>query len=149
MWIFSPLALLFRQTITCSRKWRLRLINLASFYKSPSTPVFPILSEPLRSTKCTRETVFTSELGFRVSIIMMNMQWDLVDASFLGVSETTLFVSPMKSRFRASSSVPALWTDKPERIISSLWVSRGTTLGKSCRFLVVWFSSSKSYPSLL
>ena len=144
MWIFSPLARLFKQTMTCSRKWRLKLMNLASFCKRPSTPVLPILSEPLRSTRCTRETVLTSELGFRLSIIMMNIQWDLVDASFFGVSETTRLVSPIKRRFKASSSVAALCTDNPERIISSLWVSLGTTFGRSWRFFVVWFSSSKS-----
>jgi hypothetical protein len=40
------------------------------------------------------------------------MQWDRVEASFFGVSLTTRFVSPMKSRFRASSSFSALCTDR-------------------------------------
>lgn len=104
MCTFSPCAYRFKQSITSSKKCRLRLMPTASFCNIPSTPVFPILSLPLRSTRQTFETVFTSEAGFLHSKIMMKMQWDLVEASFFGVSAITRFCSPMKRRLRASSS---------------------------------------------
>jgi len=52
----------------------------------------------------------------------------------MGVSHTTLLVSPINSKLRASSSVYALWTLSPVKMISSFSVSRGTTLGKSSSF---------------
>ncbi len=70
---------------------------MASFINYPSTYVLFILSEPAKSTKCNRDTVFTSDPAFYDSIYIINMQWDLVDASFLGVSATTLLVSPVKN----------------------------------------------------
>lgn len=51
---------------------------------------------------------------------MIKIQWDLVEASFIGVSATTLFkihhtllVSPINNKFKASSSFFALWTERP------------------------------------
>jgi hypothetical protein len=54
----------------------------------------------------------------------------------LGVSDTTLFVSPINNKFKASSSDAALCTDKPDKIISSFYVSLGITFGKSLKFFV-------------
>ena len=72
--MFSPNAYLFKQSMTNSRKCRERLIALASFCSKPSTPVFPILSDPERSTKHNFETVLTSEPGFLHSNIIIKMQ---------------------------------------------------------------------------
>jgi hypothetical protein len=69
---------------------------MAYFYSSPSTPVCLILSEPERSTKCTEATVFMSLPVLEDSMLMMKMQCERVDSSFLGVLLTTLLVSPMK-----------------------------------------------------
>ncbi len=62
------------------------------------------LSDPERSTKCNLDTVLTSLPAGLASIYTINMQWDLVEASFLGVSQTTLLVSPINNKFNASSS---------------------------------------------
>ena len=68
---------------------------MASFSNRPSTPVCLILSEPERSTKCTEATVFISLPGFDDSMLMIKIQWERVDSSFLGVLLTTRLVSPM------------------------------------------------------
>lgn len=47
----------------------------------------------------------------------MNIQCDLVDASFFGVSAITLFYSPMNNKFNASSSVYAFFNDNPYNIV--------------------------------
>lgn len=117
MCIFSPFAYLFKQSITNSKKCNDKLIPVASLYNIPSTPVLPILSLPLKSTKHNFETVFTSDVGLRHSNITMNMQCDLVDASFFGVSAITLFYSPMNNKFNASSSVYAFFNDNPYNIV--------------------------------
>ena len=57
-----------------------------------------LLSDPERSTRWSLETVFISEPAFLDSIWIIKMQCDLVDASFFGVSLTTLLVSPIKSK---------------------------------------------------
>ena len=70
-----------------------------------STPDLCTRSDPDKSTKCSFDTRFTSDPSRWDSNQMTKMQCDLVEASFFGVSETTRFVSPMNSKFRASSSV--------------------------------------------
>ena len=61
---------------------------MAYFSNFPSTPVFFILYEPERSTKWIVAWLFMSLPGFEVSSLIMKMQWDLVDSSFLGVLHT-------------------------------------------------------------
>lgn len=84
------------------------MIPVASLYRSPVTPVYLILSEPERSTKWILETVFISEFVFLDSIIIIKMQWDLVETSFLGVSQITLLLSPILKCSKASSSFSIL-----------------------------------------
>jgi hypothetical protein len=80
------------------------LIWMAYFYNFPSTPVCLILSEPDRSTKWTVAWLFISLPALDVYILMMNIQCDRVDSSFFGVLQTSLFMSPNKSKFNASSA---------------------------------------------
>ena len=82
-------AFYYKQIITLSKKWRAKLIAIASLFIYPSIPVFPILSEPAKSTKCNLLTVLTSLPIFCVSIYTMKIQWERVEASFIGVSATT------------------------------------------------------------
>ncbi len=91
--------------MTLSKKCNPILILIASVYSSPSTPVLPILSEPERSTRWILAVVFIAEFGAWETTYKIKIQWDLVDASFLGVSQTTLLVSPINNKFKASSSV--------------------------------------------
>ena len=123
------------------------LIALASaMIFSSVTPVLWTRSDPDKSTMCNLETSLTFESAFWVSSYMIKMQWDLVEASFFGVSETALFVSPMNSKFKASSSVSARCTDRFLSVNLPSAPSYIITLGKSNKLLDEWFSSSKSYP---
>mmetsp|Transcript_44569 Transcript_44569/g.123473 ORF Transcript_44569/g.123473 Transcript_44569/m.123473 type:complete len:228 (+) Transcript_44569:1678-2361(+) len=123
-------------TITCSRWCKDKLMYLASFCKFPSTPVFEMRSLPAKSTRCSFARRTLSLSCFLESTQRMNMQWLRVDASFIGVSATTLFVSPRKSRLRASSSFCAIFTDKFRKWMLPSSSSRSCTLGRSSSFLV-------------
>lgn len=81
------------------------MINFASNNYLPSIPLFPALSEPDKSTSYSFEWTFASDPCLCDSRLIIKMQWDQVDTSFIGVSDMALFVWPMKSKFNASSSV--------------------------------------------
>ena len=85
---------------------------LASRRIFPSTPVLLTLSEPAKSTKCSFERRMTVEECDLDVMEIMKMQCDRVEVGLDGVSAIIRLVSPMKSKFRASSSVIAGTTDK-------------------------------------
>ena len=80
---------------------------LASASVCPCAPVFPTRSDPARSTRETFARRTASLPGSRRSTAIVNTQCDRVEARFMGVSVTARFVSPMKRRFSASSSLSA------------------------------------------
>ena len=49
----------------------------------------------------------------RFSIVIVNTQWERLDAKFSGVSATARFASPAKSKSIASSSLQILCVDMP------------------------------------
>ena len=120
--------------MTLSKKCNPILILIASVYNNPSTPVLPILSDPERSTRWILAVVFIAEFGAWETTYKIKIQWDLVDASFLGVSQTTLLVSPINNKFKASSSVYALCIDKLSNTIWSSLRALGIIRGKSSNF---------------
>lgn len=110
-WTSSPLLFLLRFWMTIYSIKRLELMFFVSWICTLSSwPVLLRRSEPERSTRCILLLRFTSPPILLDSISITNMQWLRVDASFLGVSDTTRFVSPINKRLRASSSFSALWT---------------------------------------
>lgn len=92
-------------TITCSKNIRDTFIKFPSFNNLPSNPNLCTRSDPAKSTKVNLLLLTTSDPGFLALRLSINKQCDLVDASCLGVSATTLFVSPINNKFSASSSV--------------------------------------------
>ena len=85
-------------------------MNFASCNYLPSIPDFPAHSDPDRSTSCSFEQIFVSDPCLFDSIFIMKIQWDRVETSFIGVSDIALFVCPINSKFKAASSLSALWT---------------------------------------
>lgn len=94
--------------MTCSKKWRLALMYLASVRIVPSMPVLPTRSLPAKSTRWNLLRRTTESPGLRASRCMVNTQWEREEAMFIGVSAIMRFVSPRNSRFKASSAVSAL-----------------------------------------
>ena len=66
---------------------------------------------PVALTRLTQRTHLrtVSSPGLRDSMCTVKTQWEREDAWFMGVSAMVRFVSPRKSRLRASSSEPAWW----------------------------------------
>ena len=87
-------------------------MNFASRSCFPSMPDFPALSDPERSTSYILEQIFVSDPCLFDSRLMMKIQCDHVETSFIGVSEIARFVCPMKRRFKAASSDSAQWTER-------------------------------------
>jgi hypothetical protein len=102
----------YSATITISRKNKDPLIYLASCNTEPDELVLPTLSDPAKSTKCNLLRLTLSELTSLASRDIEKIQWDREDAIFIGVSAIARFVSPINSRFNASSSVSATCIDK-------------------------------------
>lgn len=78
---------------------------IASFSSFPSTPVCLILYEPDKSTKWIVAWLLISLPGFDVYSLIIKIQWDLVDSSFFGVLQTSLFMSPRSNKLSASSAL--------------------------------------------
>ena len=70
----------------------------ASVILIPDKLVLKGFSEPDKSTICNLDNVFESSPIFCDSICIINKQWDLVEASFFGVSATTRLSSPNINR---------------------------------------------------
>jgi hypothetical protein len=66
---------------------------------------FSKVTNPAKSTRCNLDLRIVSSPSFRDAIDMIKIQWEREDAGLLGVSAIILFVSPTKSKFKASSSV--------------------------------------------
>jgi len=117
---------------------------LASVSSMPSAPVLLTRSEPARSTRFSRERRITSEPGAFDSTVTMKMQCEREEARFIGVSAIMRLVSPMKSRFSASSSVLACLRLRLRILTLPSSSSASCTFGRSSSFESSFESSSRS-----
>ena len=130
------------------------MIFKASVILIPDRFVLKGFSEPDKSTICNLDNVFESSPIFWDSIWIINKQWDLVEASFFGVSATTLLSSPNINKAIPSWKLSISCIDKFVNINCLLWFSLILTLGKLSNSNLLWVppapvSDNKSYPSLL
>ena len=143
---FLPLDRLWSATITCSRNESDLLIYLASFLTMLSGSVLCILSLPARSTRCSLlERIELLSLSL-ISIWTVKMQWERLDAWFIGVDETLRMWLPIMSRSSAVYSEVQWCTDKFLRCMFWLRSSYRVILFHFSNGISACFWSKRSKP---
>lgn len=135
-----------RASTTCSKNERLLLMCYASISWVPAVPVFLVLSDPARSTKCSFElTIFSVDSTLDLdSMWTVKMAWDLDEWEFSSWAAYVLLISPSNSYSIASSSVsqwtmvrfltatPPFWSSRIESLAAwtpiSSWGARRSTI---------------------